>query len=155
MAKLFISYPMPEKNIAEQLAKNLRDAGHEVFFFADWIGEVNYRRQFLEILATFDGVIAVVTERTHASANLRRELGEVSVYRDRRGSPQIIALVFGGELPPELAGVPTVGGSRDSFTELATAISAALGQAVANARVQREDRERIQGRLEQNAAKFV
>jgi len=155
MPKLFISYPMTEKDLAVRLASELREVGNEVVIFTDWIGEAAYRQRYIDVLETCDGIVAVITGRFAGSPNLRREVGEALVYRDRRGSPQVIPVVFEGELPSDLQATQAIVANRENLKEAASAVSVALSQAMARTRVRQQEREKIQGRLERNAAEFV
>ncbi|MCA1709380.1 MAG: toll/interleukin-1 receptor domain-containing protein [Actinobacteria bacterium] len=79
MARIFISYAMPDRPVADEVSDWLRAAGHEPFLAHDLrdgisVGE-NWKRRLYRELREVDAVLGVVTSSFVASSWCSAEVG--------------------------------------------------------------------------------
>jgi hypothetical protein len=64
MAKVFISYASPDRDLAQSLAEKLVGAGHSVWWDHGLASGDNFRKRILQELAQADKVVVIWTKRS-------------------------------------------------------------------------------------------
>jgi len=123
--QVFLSYSRSDQNVALQLAKDLKDLGHDVWFDQDLTGGQAWWDQILARIRTADLFVFVLSSDSLASIACQREYG----YAAELLRPVVPVLVSTGlsmnVLPPALSKVQFID-FRERQVEAIIALSRAL-----------------------------
>ena len=164
MAKLFLSYSSRDRDVAYQLARQLRELGHDLVLDVDALAPGDHwREMLLEGLRSADGMVVLISKHALESQFVVSEIGAARAFSRESGKTFIIPVVLDDvPIPPVVQDLFAIESAGQTLEEIVFRIDQAIAshQAKVAGRSAREDaqqeqREARREQLEQDASPFV
>lgn len=157
MAKIFISYAFEDINIADEIANNLIQSGHEVEFRTDVIRPgTELSSLVLNSLRNSDIFIILVSEHVIQSQNSLLELGVAVAFSESDRSVLLIPVLLDRvELPPPLLKVQYLTAYERNVEKIAQQINHHVAAFLGRRAAEKEQEIVVKQRIEVNAAQYI
>jgi TIR domain len=157
MASIYISHSRKDRELATQVALELRDAGQNVFIdIAGLTPGADWRTALTKALSEADVILVLITVNSESSKWVMSEIGAARAYQQTRGDIMLIPVVVGEvELPPLISDIQAIFSREGNAKNIAMQVVAAVNQFVGIKAAKQAERKEIQERIEKPAADYI
>jgi len=157
MAKIFISYHHEDQNLADQLAKLLRERDHDVVYSGDALTPgTEWRSVIKKQLSGSDITLALITPRSIQSEWVIAEANTAMAYVTERGRGSVIPVVFEkAPLPQTLREIHAIFADTNKIEEAIDKIDRAINALLGRQLAKEEHRKAERDKVEATAADYI
>lgn len=157
MAKVFISYAHQDQNFVAQIAKELEQFGHEVFFAGAAIAA---GEKFLDTISkelrNADIIIFIISQYSIDSRWVMTEVGRALGYWEEKGKPLIIPVVIDNvSIPAQFLSIQSIIRNRSEIEDIIIDAATAIDKWIGLTQAKNDEKIEIQDRVEKNAELYI
>ena len=157
MARIYISYNIRDKELAESIVIALKDAGHSIWADFESIrpGEL-WRDVMLDGLKNADGTISILSKNSEDSSWVNQELGYAQAFiRTTEGKFLLPVLFDDINIPHTISDFQVLFGKRDKLEETIERIVATVNNIEARTEAEKENLKTDIKKIEDKASNYV
>ena len=158
MARVYVSYTHADKGIVHQIAKDLRDRGHEILMDTEVVNVgQDFRKALLNELKGSDGVLVLISERSLDSKYVVSEIGSARAFiAENVDSKFLIPVLYGDVRIPEIiSDLYCIRLNPDNYQEALALIDKSISMFIGKKEAVREKQSKDRQQIESKAADYI